>query len=177
MNKKFYMFLCGIVIVVYSIFYVSTTTFAASTKERGRPQPPSAKEMSNQMMNDLKSRLTLTADQEKQLQSALQSYFEKRNELFEKSRPEGQMNQPSGDRPEPPSGDRPEPPSDANGNAPGNGNAPAEPKELTELRQSFEKEVAAFLSDAQIKELQTYFEEQQQKMRPGGPVPKPSQQE
>ena len=169
MNKKFYMILCAVVIVVYSVFYTATTTFADSTQGRGKPQRPSTEEMAKQMMVDLKDRLTLTADQEKQLQSALQDYLEKRDELFEKSRPEPPAGQQKGERPEPPSGERPEPPAD--------GKAPAEPQELTELRQSFEQDVAAFLSDAQIKELQTYFEEQQQKMRPGKPGPKPSQQE
>jgi len=167
MNKKLYMILCAVVILVYSVFYTATTTFADSTQGRGKPQRPSAEEMAKQMVVDLKDRLTLTADQEKQLQSALQNYLENRDELFEKSRPERPAGQSEGERPEPPSGERPEPPA--------NGKAPAEPQEMTELRQSFEKEVATFLSDAQIKELQTYFEEQQQKMRPGKPGPKPSQ--
>ena len=177
MNKKLYMMLCAIVIIVYSVFYTAATTFAESTQERGRPQRPSAEEMTTRMMADLKERLTLTAEQEQQLQPALQNYLEKRDELFEKSRPARPGEESSGERPEPPSGERPEPPSGERPEQPATGNAPAEPKELAELRQSFEKEVAAFLSDAQIKELRTYFEEQQQQMRPGKPGQKPSQQE
>ena len=136
---------------MYSAFFFATTACAAPSRDRGeRPKPPSVEEMTKKTLADLNERLTLTGDQEQQLQAALKAYFEQRAELFKKSRPERPGDQSSGDRPEPPA----------------KGERPAEPKEMTALRETFEKSVAAFLTEAQVKAIKAYFAEQQKQMRP-----------
>lgn len=180
MNRKFYAGLCGAVMMMYSAFFFATTACAAPSQDRGeRPKPPSVEEMTTKTLADLKERLTLTGDQEQQLQAALQTYFTQRDELFKQSRPAGPGNQSSGDRPEPPAadGNRPEPPAGDSDRPepPANGDRPAEPKEMTALRETFEKSAAAFLTEAQVKEVKAYFEEQQKQMRPR-PEGKPEQQ-
>lgn len=147
--------------IMYSAFFFATTACAAPSRDRGeRPKPPSVEEMTKKTLADLNERLTLTGDQEQQLQAALKAYFEQRDELLKKSRPDGPGDQSSGDRPEPPAadGNRPEPPA--------NGDRPAEPKEMTALRETFEKSAAAFLTEAQVKAIKAYFAEQQKQMRP-----------
>ena len=146
--------------MMYSAFFFATTVSAAPPQDRGeRPKPPSVEEMTTKTLADLNERLTLTGDQEQQLQAALKTYFEQRAEFFKKSRPEGPGDQSSGDRPKPPA----------------KGERPAEPKEMTALRETFEKSVAAFLTEAQVKEIKAYFAEQQKQMRPR-PERKPNQQ-
>ena len=145
--------------MMYSAFFFATTACAAPSRDRERPKPPSVEEMTTKTLADLNERLTLTGDQEQQLQAALKAYFEQRAELFKKSRPERPGDQSSGDRPEPPA----------------KGERPAEPKEMTALRETFEKSVAAFLTEAQVKEIKAYFAEQQKQMRPR-PERKPEQE-
>ena len=160
MNRTFYAGVCGAVMMMYSAFFFATTACAAPSQDRGeRPKPPSVEEMTTKTLADLNERLTLTGDQEQQLQAALKTYFEQRAELFKKSRPEGPGDQSSGDRPKPPA----------------KGERPAEPKEMTALRETFEKSVAAFLTEAQVKEIKAYFAEQQKQMRPR-PERKPDQE-
>ena len=160
MNRTFYAGVCGAVMMMYSAFFFATTACAAPSQDRGeRPKPPSVEEMTTKTLADLNERLTLTGDQEQQLQAALKTYFEQRAEFFKKSRPEGPGDQSSGDRPKPPA----------------KGERPAEPKEMTALRETFEKSVAAFLTEAQVKEIKAYFAEQQKQMRPR-PERKPDQE-